>query len=92
MDILGFAALALAVVGLTLSTVSRFARADERLARVERKLDLVIKHLDLREELPRMDEVNALVREGKKIQAIKVYREATGAGLKEAKEAVERLG
>lgn len=92
MDILGFAALALAVVGLTLSTVSRFARADEPLARVERKLDLVIKHLDLREELPRMDEVNALVREGKKIQAIKVYREATGAGLKEAKEAVERLG
>ncbi|MEU5537273.1 ribosomal protein L7/L12 [Streptomyces sp. NPDC020362] len=92
MDILGFAALALAVLGLALSTVSRFTRADERLARVERKLDLIIQHMDLREELPRMDEVNALVREGKKIQAIKVYREATGAGLKEAKEAVERLG
>ncbi|MEU9988512.1 ribosomal protein L7/L12 [Streptomyces sp. NPDC048045] len=92
MDILGFLALALAVLGLTFSTVSRFTRADERLVRVERKLDLVIKHLDLRAELPRMDEVNALVREGKKIQAIKVYREATGAGLKEAKEAVERLG
>ncbi|MFI1763566.1 ribosomal protein L7/L12 [Streptomyces sp. NPDC020800] len=92
MDILGFSALALAVLGLALSTVSRFARADERLARVERKLDLIIQHMDLREELPRMDEVNALVREGKKIQAIKVYREATGAGLREAKEAVERLG
>ncbi|ANP49152.1 ribosomal protein L7/L12 [Streptomyces griseochromogenes] len=92
MDILGFLALALAVLGLTLSTVSRFARAEQRLKRVERKLDLVMKHLDLQEEIPRMDEVNALVREGKKIQAIKVYREDTGAGLKEAKEAIDRLG
>lgn len=92
MDTVGLLALALAFLGLTVSTVNRFARADERLARVERKLDLIIKHLDLREEFPRMDEVNALVREGKKIQAIKVYREATGAGLREAKEAVERLG
>jgi hypothetical protein len=32
-----------------------------------------------------------LVREGKKIQAIKQYRDATGAGLKEAKEYVEWL-
>lgn len=28
---------------------------------------------------------------GKKIQAIKIYREATGAGLKEAKDAVDRM-
>jgi ribosomal protein L7/L12 len=32
------------------------------------------------------------VRDGRKIQAIKAYREITGAGLKEAKEAVERMG
>ncbi|MFJ9813703.1 ribosomal protein L7/L12 [Streptomyces sp. NPDC101151] len=92
MDILGFLALALAVLGSILSTVSRFARADQRLARVERKLDLIIEHLDLRQEHPRMDELAALVLEGKKIQAIKLYRETTGVGLKEAKEAVERLG
>ncbi|MEU1406628.1 ribosomal protein L7/L12 [Streptomyces sp. NPDC005728] len=92
MDIVGFLALALAVLGCILSTESRFARADRRLARVERKLDLIMEHLDLREEHPRMDEVAALVREGKKIHAIKVYREATGADLKEAKEAVDRLG
>lgn len=36
-------------------------------------------------------EVQALVRDGKKIQAIKVYRERTGVGLKEAKDAVEAL-
>lgn len=32
-----------------------------------------------------------LVREGKKIEAIKLYRESTGVGLKEAKDFVESL-
>ena len=35
--------------------------------------------------------VIALVREGRKIEAIKLYRDLTGAGLKEAKDAVEAL-
>ncbi len=38
-----------------------------------------------------MSEVQALVAQGNKIQAIKVYRENTGLGLKEAKDAVEAL-
>ena len=38
-----------------------------------------------------MSEVHALVASGNKIQAIKVYRERTGVGLKEAKDAVEAL-
>jgi ribosomal protein L7/L12 len=37
------------------------------------------------------DEVRALVRRGQKIQAIKLVRERTGLGLKEAKDAVEDL-
>ncbi|MEV6966237.1 ribosomal protein L7/L12 [Hamadaea sp. NPDC051192] len=37
------------------------------------------------------DEVAALLAEGKKIQAIKLYRELTGVGLKEAKDAVEAM-
>jgi ribosomal protein L7/L12 len=37
-------------------------------------------------------EVMALVRAGNKIEAIKLFREATGCGLAEAKEAVDRLG
>lgn len=71
---------------------SRISQADRRVARVERKLDLVIDHLGLNGQDPRMDEVVALVRNDRKIQAIKVYREITGEGLKEAKDAVERLG
>lgn len=52
-----------------------------------------------RDELDRMlingdpgitTEVRQLVAEEKIIQAIKVYREATGAGLREAKETVEK--
>ncbi|MFF8729015.1 hypothetical protein ACF073_21335 [Streptomyces sp. NPDC015171] len=92
MDIVVCLALALAALGCVMVVESRFARADRRLARVERKLDLIMEHLDLREEQPRLDEVAALAREGKPVQAIKLYRETTGAGLREAKEAVDRLG
>src|SRR4051794_10891634 len=35
--------------------------------------------------------VRSLLAEGRKIEAIKVYRAATGAGLKEAKDTVEAL-
>ena len=38
-----------------------------------------------------MDEVRALALQGNKIQAIKRYRELTGAGLKEAKDYVDAL-
>ncbi|MEM7435776.1 MAG: ribosomal protein L7/L12 [Myxococcota bacterium] len=38
-----------------------------------------------------MDDVRRLASQGHKIAAIKVYREIHGVGLKEAKEAVERL-
>ncbi|WP_055492202.1 ribosomal protein L7/L12 [Streptomyces sp. TP-A0356] len=87
---------ALVVCGLLLSGIagveSRIRRADRRIARVERKLDLILDHLGLHQADPVLDQVAALVRDGKKIQAIKVYREITGADLVEAKEAVERMG
>jgi ribosomal protein L7/L12 len=63
-----------------------------RLAAIERKLDLVIDHLDIRE--PEPDAPAAVVQEllaGRKLQAIKVYRAATGATLREAKDAVEAM-
>ena len=36
-------------------------------------------------------EIVALVQAGKPIQAIKLYRQMTGAGLKESKDAIDRL-
>ncbi|HVL11792.1 MAG TPA: ribosomal protein L7/L12 [Gemmata sp.] len=63
-----------------------------RLRRIEWKLNLILKHLgiDYREgdgELP--TSARARADAGDKIGAIKAYREATGAGLAEAKRAVE---
>lgn len=71
---------------------AKLRRTDRRLARVEQKLDLILGHLGLRQDDPALDRVVALVRDGRKIDAIKAYREITGAGLVEAKEAVERMG
>ena len=43
------------------------------------------------DQAAQMAEVQRLAQSGQKIQAIKIYREMTGLGLREAKEAVERL-
>jgi ribosomal protein L7/L12 len=66
-------------------------RLDRRIARIERKLDAAMDHLGIVVAEPELGQVNALLVQGKKVQAIKAYRDSTGAGLKEAKDAVERL-
>ncbi len=62
-----------------------------QLRRIEQKLDLIMKHLGIEYTEPTMtDEILQLISEGQKIGAIKKYRELTGVGLKEAKDAIER--
>lgn len=46
---------------------------------------------DLLKKAGRMGEVARLVQAGNKIEAIKLYRQLTGLGLKEAKDAVEKI-
>jgi len=61
-----------------------------RQRRIEAKLDAILKHLNI--EAPSADaEVAKLAAAGKKIEAIKLHREITGVGLKEAKDYVESL-
>lgn len=95
MDVIGSVTLVvLVLVYFAIESSERKVRKElsHRLNRLEGKVDLLLKHAGLEEPpLPRQDEVVALVRAGKKIEAIKVYREATGVGLAEAKSAVERL-
>ncbi|HVZ94962.1 MAG TPA: ribosomal protein L7/L12 [Phycisphaerales bacterium] len=69
---------------------SNYVAIAAQLTRLERKLDLVIAHLGL--DLPDdgMDDIRELIAAGRKIEAIKVYRERTGLGLAEAKQAVDR--
>lgn len=78
------------IIGVT-SIQTHLSRAERRAARIERKLDLVLGHLGIEEEIARKDEIIGLVREGKQVQAIKLYRETTGASLVEAKQAVDRM-
>jgi ribosomal protein L7/L12 len=56
---------------------------------VEQKVDAILKHLGIEWKDQVSERVKELARAGKKIEAIKMYREETGAGLKEAKDAVE---
>lgn len=61
---------------------------------MESKLDLLLKHFQIADaSRDVVDGLSAEVRQladaGQKIEAIKVHREQTGLGLKEAKDAVE---
>jgi ribosomal protein L7/L12 len=81
----------LAVFGMTMCVLIVQGRAQDRLARLERKLDALLKHqgIDLNSQMP--SEITELLRQGKKIAAIKLYRETTGVGLAQAKDQVEAI-
>jgi hypothetical protein len=92
----------LAVLVLVLAVAGRGGstrQLERRLDRLEHQLDLLMRHLDVPQpgldvgpDLAVVDQdVVALARAGRKIEAIKRYRELTGVGLKEAKDAVERI-
>lgn len=80
---------------LVLVFLSLFARGgpnvSPRLRSLERKLDLILTSLGIDPNQGIDKQITDLVRSGQKIEAIKVYREQTGVGLKEAKDYVERL-
>jgi ribosomal protein L7/L12 len=94
---MGFIAVAVLCVAALISILgTRITSLERRLAAlsaVDAKLDLLLQHAGLKydpyKSVP--DVVVEAVRAGKKIQAIKRYREATGVGLKEAKDFVEEL-
>lgn len=71
-----------------------------RLNRLEQKVDFLLNNLGLTQQAeaglrttvnPMMDQVVALLRQNRKIDAIKVYREQTGLGLKEAKDVIDNM-
>jgi ribosomal protein L7/L12 len=85
-------ALFLAVNWITAHVNQKVREVARGTARVERKLDLIMAHLGIEEPEPAgLDVVRDLLRKNKEIEAIKEYRRITGAGLKEAKDAVEAL-
>ncbi len=71
----------------------------QRIAELERKVEFLLKELGLEEKEkaytpdmnPALAQVLALVRQGNKIGAIKLYREKTGVGLAEAKAVIDNM-
>jgi ribosomal protein L7/L12 len=74
---------------------TRITALEIKVAELQRRLDFVMQHLGVQYAepgpSPAMAQVAALLRQGNKIEAINVYRAITGAGLREAKTAVEEL-
>jgi ribosomal protein L7/L12 len=66
-------------------------RESTRLARLEGKVDLLLKHAGIAPIVEVAPEVLKALERGDKIQAIKLQRDATGMGLKEAKDFVEGI-
>jgi ribosomal protein L7/L12 len=90
--------LAVLVVGVLLLTAGGMpgaarerVRTARRLAAIERTLDAVAAHLGVTVTEPELPQVMLLLEEGKQIAAVKAYREATGADLLTAKNAVDEL-
>ncbi|MCW2864501.1 MAG: hypothetical protein JWP48_6209 [Actinoallomurus sp.] len=87
-----FACTGLGAAALASSCRSRPPAAmDRRLARIEWQLGLIMQRLEIQEPEPPVSGVVAQLERGNKIQAIKIYREQTGAGLAEAKSAVDMI-
>jgi ribosomal protein L7/L12 len=75
-------------------TDERVADLERRVMRLEQQVELLLGRQGFgaaASRAPDTSEVEQLLRRGNKIEAIKVYREKTGVGLKEAKDAVEEI-
>jgi hypothetical protein len=80
------------VIGFVLGRLSK-SSPDSALMRIDRKLTMLTEHFKLKWDptvgVP--EEVLAQVRAGNKVEAIKLYRELTGRGLKESHELIEEI-
>jgi len=80
------------IVGFVLGRLSRSSN-DGNLMRIERKLTMLTEHFKLKWDptvgVP--EEVLAQVRAGNTVEAIKLYRELTGIGLKESHELIDQI-
>jgi ribosomal protein L7/L12 len=76
-------------------TEAEFLALKSRINELEERLQFLYRRLNLDYVAPNSDpalapEVQDALRRGNKIEAIKIYRELTGVGLAEAKQAIDR--
>lgn len=82
------------IVGALLISIGRDnSMLRKEIARVNLTLDKIAKHIGVTDPVTENidEELKSLIIEGKKIQAIKKHRMATGFGLKESKEYIDSL-
>ncbi len=80
------------LVGFGLGRSGRAERvAQARLSALDHKLRSVMDHLGIPDPEPALQDVLRFLEQGKKIQAVKAYRDATGADLQIATQAVDEL-
>ena len=81
-----------ALVGFVVGRRSRYGHID-RLAELDRKLTMLTDHFKLKWDptVGVSEEVLSLVRAGNKVEAIRLYRDATGKTLREAHERIEQI-
>lgn len=81
-----------AVIGLAAAAVLRFRDTVlRRLAMVEQRLTALMDHFDVSLPPAQTDEIVAQLAKGRQAEAVKLYRQRTGAGLLEAKRAVDEI-
>lgn len=90
MDVIDWAIVVLLLASAVLLTASYVARRRSALRRRERHVDPGSEG-GRREPASELAEVHDLLADGQKIKAIKAYRQATGADLLTAKNAVEDI-
>ncbi len=76
-------------------TEAEFLALKSRIAELEDKLQFLYRRLNIDYVDPSSDpalspQIREALRRGNKIEAIKIYRELTGVGLAEAKQAIDR--
>lgn len=81
--------LGIAVAGLSLWIVSSISQIRSDITRININLNKIAEQVGVPDIIT--DELKSLILEGKKVEAIKKYRIATGLGLKEAKEYIDSL-
>lgn len=81
--------LGIAAIGLILWIVSSISQIRSDVKRININLNKIAEQVGVPDTIT--DELKSLILEGKKVEAIKKYRIATGIGLKEAKEYIDFL-
>jgi hypothetical protein len=91
--LIGLAVILVIVYSLAKRVIEMRTRMGPLLYRVDAKLDLLLKQANIKFDpfanIP--SDAGAAARAGKTIQAIKLYRQSSGVGLKEAKDFIEEF-